>query len=134
MNGNRRDVAGSAPSSRAPPPANTCSEPDGGLKMPCRTRFSPLIQSAVPFVRPAGRPQIDVLHVSVVQKLHIASRYNTIRATEDASGDVYQCNMHADLVQNPGRACFRTGLVDEILQYQQSLSDRLRIEQQHGDN
>lgn len=72
--------------------------------------------------------------MSVVQKLHIASRYNTIRPTEDASGDVYQCNMHADLVQNPGRACFRTGLVDEILQYQQSLSDRLRIEQQHGDN
>lgn len=72
--------------------------------------------------------------MSVVQKLHIASRYNTIRPTEDASGDVYQCNMHADLVQNPGRACFRTGLVDEILQYQQSLADRLRIEQQHGDN
>lgn len=72
--------------------------------------------------------------MSVVQKLHIASRYNTIRPIEDASGDVYQCNMHADLVQSPGRACFRTGLVDEILQYQQSLSDRLRIEQQHGDN
>ena len=72
--------------------------------------------------------------MSVVQKLHIASRYNTIRPTEDASGDVYQCNMHADLVQSPGRACFRTALVDEILQYQQSLSDRLRIEQQHGDN
>lgn len=72
--------------------------------------------------------------MSVVQKLHIASRYNTIRPTEDASGDVYQCNMHADLVQSPGRACFRSNLVDEILQYQQSLSDRLRIEQQHGDN
>ncbi len=72
--------------------------------------------------------------MSVVQKLHIASRYNTLRATEDASGDVYQCNMHADLAQNPGRACFRTTLVDEILQYQQSLADRLRIEQQKGDN
>lgn len=72
--------------------------------------------------------------MSVVQKLHIASRYNTIRPIEDSSGDVYQCNMHADLVQDPGRACFRSTLVDEILQYQQSLSDRLRIEQQQGDS
>lgn len=73
--------------------------------------------------------------MSVVQQLHVVSRYNTLRNTEDANGDVFQCNMHADLATNPGRACFRTTLVDEILHYQQALSDRLRINQQRqGDD
>ncbi|HJR73383.1 MAG TPA: crotonase/enoyl-CoA hydratase family protein [Luteimonas sp.] len=68
--------------------------------------------------------------MSVVQQLHVVSRYNTIRPSEDISNGVYQCNMHADLVKNPGRACFRSSLVDEIIHYQQALGERLRIEQQ----
>ena len=68
--------------------------------------------------------------MSVVQQLHVVSRYNTIRPSEDVANGVYQCNMHADLAKNPGRACFRSGLVDEILHYQQALGERLRIEQQ----
>ncbi len=68
--------------------------------------------------------------MSVVQQLHVVSRYNTIRPAEDISNGVYQCNMHADLAKNPGRACFRSNLVDEIIHYQQALGERLRIEQQ----
>ena len=69
--------------------------------------------------------------MSVVQQLHVVSRYNTIRTAEDANGDVFFCNMHSDLAKRPGRACFRTILVDEILNYQQALADRLRLDQQH---
>ncbi len=68
--------------------------------------------------------------MSVVQQLHVVSRYNMIRPSEDVSNGVYQCNMHADLATSPGRACFRSGLVDEIIHYQQALGERLRIEQQ----
>jgi DSF synthase len=70
--------------------------------------------------------------MSVVQQLHCAPRYNTLNTIDDPARGVYRCNMHADLVSAPGRACFKTALVDEILHYQQALADRLRMEQQQG--
>ncbi|HST44333.1 MAG TPA: crotonase/enoyl-CoA hydratase family protein [Luteimonas sp.] len=70
--------------------------------------------------------------MSVVQQLHVAPRYSTLRHIDDSERGVYWCNMHADLAGAPGRACFKTGLIDDILHYQQSLADRLRIEQQVG--
>jgi DSF synthase len=72
--------------------------------------------------------------MSVVQQLHCAPRYNTLNTIDDPARGVYRCNMHADLVSAPGRACFKTVLVDEILHYQQALADRLRLEQQQGTN
>ena len=70
--------------------------------------------------------------MSVVQHLHVAPRYNTLRHVDDAARGVHWCNMHADLAAAPGRACFKTGLIDDILHWQQALADRLRIEQQLG--
>lgn len=63
-----------------------------------------------------------------VEALHVAPRYNTLRTTEDAARGVHWCHMHADLGVQPGRACFKPALVDEILSYQQSLANRLRAE------
>ena len=55
---------------------------------------------------------------------------STLRTIDDHDRGTYWCNMHADLAQAPGRACFKPALVDEILRYQQVLSDRLRVQQQ----
>lgn len=63
-----------------------------------------------------------------VEALHVAPRYNTLRTTEDAARGVHWCHMHVDLGVQPGRACFKPALVDEILSYQQSLANRLRAE------
>jgi len=72
--------------------------------------------------------------MSVVQQLHCAPRFNTLRPVDDAERGVYWCHMHADIGATPGRACFKPALVDEILYYQQALSDRLRVESQYGRN
>ena len=63
-----------------------------------------------------------------VEALHVAPRYNTLRTTEDTARGVHWCHMHADLGAQPGRACFKPALVDEILSYQQNLANRLRTE------
>lgn len=70
--------------------------------------------------------------MSVVQHLQCAPRYNTLSTSEDAARGVYRCNMH--LASHPGRACFKTELIDEILHYQQALADRLRVEHQQQGN
>lgn len=56
---------------------------------------------------------------------------HTLRVIEESGRDVYWCHMHADAV--PGqRACFSTQLVNDILGYQRSLSNRLKIRAQQG--
>jgi DSF synthase len=70
--------------------------------------------------------------MSNVEKLHILPRYNTLHTLDEAEREVYWCHMHADLASIPGRACFKPELVDDILHYQQTLSDRLRLEQSRG--
>jgi DSF synthase len=72
--------------------------------------------------------------MSVVQQLYVAPRYHTLRTIEDQERNVYHCHMHADLAATPGRACFKSALVDEIIVYQQVLADRLRQDQQKGDS
>lgn len=69
-----------------------------------------------------------------VEKLHVAPRYNTLRTRDDSGNGVFWCHMHADLAAQPGRACFKPALIDEILHYQQSLADKLRVEQANGAN
>ena len=63
-----------------------------------------------------------------VEALHVTPRYQTLRTTEDSGRGVHWCHMHSDQGQNPGRACFKPALVDEILAYQQNLANRLRTE------
>ena len=63
-----------------------------------------------------------------IEKLSPVPRYTTLRVTENADASVHWCHMHADLVRAPGRACFKPALVNEILQYQWALADRLRRE------
>ena len=63
-----------------------------------------------------------------IEKLSPVPRYATLRTTENADASVYWCHMHADLARAPGRACFKPALVNEILQYQWALADRLRRE------
>lgn len=66
--------------------------------------------------------------MSVVQPFFRSETYHTLRTTEDADRSVFWCHMHANLVAAPGRACFSTQLVDDILDYQRNLGARLRLE------
>ena len=66
-------------------------------------------------------------------KLTPVPRYSTLRLAESNDAMVHWCYMHADLASQPGRACFKPNLVNEILQYQWSLGDRLRRDRDHGE-
>ena len=66
--------------------------------------------------------------MSAVQPFYRTGSYSTLRTVEDAERDVYWCHMHADLVAAPGRACFSTQLVDDIIDYQRNLGARLRFD------
>lgn len=66
--------------------------------------------------------------MSVVQPFYRTESYDTLRTTEDTERSVFWCHMHANLVASPGRACFSTQLVDDILDYQRNLGARLRLE------
>lgn len=57
---------------------------------------------------------------------------HTLRVVEDLEREVYWCNMHANLAAMPGRACFSTDLVDDIIQYQGDLAGRLRAKRDHS--
>jgi hypothetical protein len=63
--------------------------------------------------------------MAILEKLTPVSRYSALRVVESADG-THWCHMHADLVDNPGRACFKPNLVNEIIQYQWTLGDRMR--------
>ena len=64
--------------------------------------------------------------MSAVHPIFPADPRRTLRVAEEAARNVHWCHMHADLLGRPGRACFSTRLVDDILGYQQSLATRLR--------
>lgn len=66
--------------------------------------------------------------MSVVQLLSRHESGQTLRVVEDHKRSVYWCNMHANLVQAPARACFSNALVDDLLAYQRDLGDRLRAQ------
>ncbi|MEO5628218.1 MAG: crotonase/enoyl-CoA hydratase family protein [Thermomonas sp.] len=66
-------------------------------------------------------------------KLTSVPRYSTLRIAESNDAAVHWCHMHADLADLPGRACFKPNLVNEILQYQWALGDRLRRERDNGE-
>lgn len=63
--------------------------------------------------------------MSVAQPVHHAASGRTLRVEEEPQRDVYWCHMHADAA--PGqRPCFSSELVEDILDYQRSLGERLR--------
>jgi len=64
--------------------------------------------------------------MSVVHPFPQHASTHTLRVIEESERDVYWINMHANLVLQPGRACFSTRLVDEIVAYQQQLGQRLQ--------
>jgi DSF synthase len=70
--------------------------------------------------------------MSVVQPFHRVNTGQTLRVVEDPQRGIYWCNMHANLAAMPGRACFSTQLVDDIVNYQHDLAERLRIERAQG--
>lgn len=56
---------------------------------------------------------------------------HTLRVVEETDRDVYWCHMHADAA--PGkRACFSMQLVNDIIDYQRSLSNRLNARESAG--
>lgn len=67
--------------------------------------------------------------MSVVQPLFRHDAGQTLRVTEDFQQGIFWCHMHAHLKAAPGRACFSSRLIDDILAYQRSLSLRLRVHQ-----
>jgi DSF synthase len=64
--------------------------------------------------------------MTVAQPFLRTNSGQTLRVVEDPAHGVYWCNMHANLARMPGRACFSTQLVDDILAYQRDLAVRLR--------
>lgn len=64
--------------------------------------------------------------MATLEKLSSVPRYSTLRVAETGGASVHWCYMHADLAANPGRACFKPALINDILQYQWSLGERLR--------
>jgi DSF synthase len=64
--------------------------------------------------------------MSVAQPFLRTNSGQTLRVVEDPAHGVYWCNMHANLARMPGRACFSTQLVDDIVAYQRDLAVRLR--------
>lgn len=64
--------------------------------------------------------------MAILEKLTPVPRYATLRTTQDSDGTTHWCHMHADLATAPGRACFKPALVNDILQYQWALADRMR--------
>jgi DSF synthase len=66
--------------------------------------------------------------MNVIEMLRREHNYTTLATQEDRHSGVYWCNMHADLINNPGRACFRPQLVEDILAYQSHLAERLSIQ------
>ncbi|MGO4220375.1 crotonase/enoyl-CoA hydratase family protein [Lysobacter sp. TAF61] len=63
--------------------------------------------------------------MSAVYPFHRTASGRNLRVVEETERGVYWCHMHAGAV--PGRrACFSTDLVDDIIQYQRGLTDRLR--------
>ena len=71
--------------------------------------------------------------MATLEKLTPVSRYSTLRTAESNDGATHWCHMHADLADNPGRACFKPALVNEIIQYQWTLADRMRRARGHND-
>jgi DSF synthase len=65
--------------------------------------------------------------MNVIEILHREQNYSTLGIQEDRAKGIYWCKMHADLLNHPGRACFRPQLVEEILAYQSNLSQRLNL-------
>jgi DSF synthase len=63
--------------------------------------------------------------MNVVEILQREQTYHTLSIEEDRSKNVFWCKMHADLMNNPGRACFKPQLVSDILAYQAYLSERI---------
>ncbi|MFC3816179.1 crotonase/enoyl-CoA hydratase family protein [Lysobacter sp. GCM10012299] len=63
--------------------------------------------------------------MSAVYPFHRTATGRNLRVVEETERGVYWCHMHAGAV--PGRrACFSMDLVDDIIQYQHGLGDRLR--------
>lgn len=67
--------------------------------------------------------------MTITEKLTTIPRYSTLRIEESGTSETHWCYMHADLAAKPGRACFKPALVNDILQYQWALADRLRYAQ-----
>ena len=65
--------------------------------------------------------------MNVIEMLRREQSYSTLATQEDRHKGIYWCNMHADLINNPGRACFRPQLVEDILAYQSQLAERLTL-------
>ncbi|HBK47747.1 MAG TPA: enoyl-CoA hydratase [Xanthomonadaceae bacterium] len=63
--------------------------------------------------------------MSAVHPLTRPGTRPTLRITEEPQRNVYWIHMHANLVEQPGRACFASRLVDDIVGYQQELGRRL---------
>jgi len=69
--------------------------------------------------------------MNVIEMLRREYTYDTLDTQEDRHKGVYWCNMHADLINNPGRACFKPQLVEDILAYQGHLAERLGLQGEH---
>jgi DSF synthase len=72
--------------------------------------------------------------MSVAQTLHRNDACKTLRIVENLAANVFWCNMHAHLASAPGRACFSTQLIDDILVYQRDLGNRINVRRQAGDD
>lgn len=66
--------------------------------------------------------------MNVVEILRREQSYSTLDIQEDRNRGIYWCNMHADLLDSPGRACFRPQLLEDIHTYIRHLAERLNLQ------
>lgn len=63
--------------------------------------------------------------MSAVHPFPLPRSHDTLRVVEESARDVYWIHMHANLAAEPGRPCFSSRLVDDIVDYQQRLGRQL---------
>jgi DSF synthase len=83
--------------------------------------FLPLDQSAL-----ITGPCLEMV-MNVIEMLRREQNYNTLDIQEDRNKAIYWCNMHADLIDTPGRACFRPQLLEDLHTYIRHLPERMNL-------
>ncbi len=71
--------------------------------------------------------QLEIV-MNVIEMLRREHSYNTLTTQEDRHKGIYWCNMHADLLDTPGRACFRPELLEDLHTYIRHVADRLNLQ------
>ena len=66
--------------------------------------------------------------MSTIELFRRGNSYSHIRVDADQANSVYWVRMHSGLRERLGRPCFTSELIDELLDFQQQLGERVKLE------